>query len=325
MGHGSCHDHLQDQLRQYAAARIQAVQRSRSSRRLLVLESFAAVAPLKLEGSTDCEDTRLNSPVTSPEEERKVRQGFLRSVPLLGGLSDTDLARLADMLAHERYGHGEEIITQSDEGDSMFFLRRGAARADVDGKVVMEYRPGGAFGELALMQSAPRAATVTAVGDAECLRLGRKPFEQLLGSAKKVADHLQDQLRAYREGERGDAWHQKRLADMTVHDVAAGLESVGLGKYAASVELHGVDGGLCSQIDNEGLLDIIDLFDERVTEADRLCLCVFFANRGAARIKVDEAARRVAELQLRREFLTRVPLLRSIGEDEREQVASRGR
>ena len=42
---------------------------------------------------------------------------------------DAELAQLAAVMAHEWYEDGEEIITQGDAGDSVFFLRNGQPRA----------------------------------------------------------------------------------------------------------------------------------------------------------------------------------------------------
>jgi cAMP-dependent protein kinase regulator len=42
------------------------------------------------------------------------------------------------------------------------------------------------FGELALLTNKPRAATVTAVGDAVCAVLDVKAFERLLGPCKDI-------------------------------------------------------------------------------------------------------------------------------------------
>eukprot|EP01052_Picozoa_sp_SAG31_P027822 SAG31_NODE_2637_length_5336_cov_2.105977_2_plen_131_part_00 len=49
---------------------------------------------------------------------------------------------------------------------------------------------------------------------------------------------------------------QQRLAAMTTQEIADGLASVGLGKFTKSVKAHGIDGNLCSMMDNEGLKDV---------------------------------------------------------------------
>ena len=94
------------------------------------------------------------------------------------------------------YNAGDEIITQGDEGDALYFLESGTADAVKDGEKVFTYtEPGQFFGELALMDNKPRAATVEATGkETVCLKLGRQQFERLVGSCQEV---LQRQAQKY--------------------------------------------------------------------------------------------------------------------------------
>ena len=57
---------------------------------------------------------------------------------------------------------GEDIVTQGDAGDAMYFLEAGIASAIKDGEEVFVFQAGDFFGETALMMKQPRAATVLA-------------------------------------------------------------------------------------------------------------------------------------------------------------------
>ena len=127
-------------------------------------------------------------------------------VPLLRSLSEEEQLKIAALLKPKEFEDGENIITQGEEGDCMYFIQSGEvspaptvtprfatprrqcssgrthhaswtatqqAEAVVDGVgVVMEYGFGGFFGELALRTSAPRAATVRAkVSESHCRQL----------------------------------------------------------------------------------------------------------------------------------------------------------
>lgn len=107
---------------------------------------------------------------------------------------------------------GDAIITQGEDGDFQQIIRCGTAHCfvkkgdeEAPGTKVMEYRDGMAFGELALMQGCPRAATIIAQTEMECygidstsfkvimLRTAIKRKDQMIGiikSCKILADNL---------------------------------------------------------------------------------------------------------------------------------------
>lgn len=121
------------------------------------------------------------------EEERKRRKEFLRTVDLLKPLEDEERGKVADAMVEKKFVDGEEIMSQGDEGDALYFLEKGEAMVIKDGEKVFQYTEQGQyFGELALMNNAPRAATVEACGECVCLRLGRAEFERLVGSCQEV-------------------------------------------------------------------------------------------------------------------------------------------
>ena len=61
----------------------------------------------------------------------------------------------------------------------MFFIIEGKADAYIEGKVVKTYSTGDSFGELALIDSAPRAATVKAATAMEIVVIRRKCWNQV--------------------------------------------------------------------------------------------------------------------------------------------------
>jgi CRP-like cAMP-binding protein len=129
------------------------------------------------------------------EEERKRRKEFLGTVDLLKPLEEEERGKVADAMVEKKFADGEEIMTQGDEGDALYFLEKGEATVIKDGEKVFQYTEVGQFfGELALMNNAPRAATVEASGEVVCLRLGRAEFERLVGSCQEV---LQRQAMKY--------------------------------------------------------------------------------------------------------------------------------
>mmetsp|Transcript_12910 Transcript_12910/g.15584 ORF Transcript_12910/g.15584 Transcript_12910/m.15584 type:complete len:322 (+) Transcript_12910:260-1225(+) len=76
---------------------------------------------------------------------------------------------------------GEVIIKQGDVvAEDFYMLVAGNTEAFVNDVKVMSYGPGGCFGELALMYTAPRAATVKAVTDCKLFALDRQTFREVV-------------------------------------------------------------------------------------------------------------------------------------------------
>merc|ERR1719506_2610817 len=72
----------------------------------------------------------------------------------------------------------------------MYIILSGEAAASISGEsgevMVREYVAGDYFGEIALLFSSPRKATVRAVGYCRCLYVSRIVFESTLGSIKDI-------------------------------------------------------------------------------------------------------------------------------------------
>jgi CRP-like cAMP-binding protein len=87
----------------------------------------------------------------------------LRMTPSFQGLTMLGLETLAARLQETDIRPDEVIVRQGDIGERFYLVGTGRVGVDVDGFRVAEIGVGGSFGEKALLQSAPRSATVTAL------------------------------------------------------------------------------------------------------------------------------------------------------------------
>ena len=69
---------------------------------------------------------------------------------------------------------GRVLIRQGDRGKEAFVIHEGRAKAAIRGKGSAKLQPGDCFGEMALLHSAPRSATVTAETDMRLLVIGSR-------------------------------------------------------------------------------------------------------------------------------------------------------
>ena len=103
----------------------------------------------------------------TPEQIQRIKTSVIHSF-LFGNLEPKDLQVVINAMEEKRFKKGENIITQGDNGDCLYFVESGNLncfkkfQSDPEPKLVKQYQPGDAFGELALLYNAPRAATITA-------------------------------------------------------------------------------------------------------------------------------------------------------------------
>jgi CRP-like cAMP-binding protein len=111
----------------------------------------------------------------------------LRAIPLLAGVSDESLAKLAESAGELTCEPGQILALQGDPGSGMFVI--------LDGTVAVEWRGGsttleaGTFvGELTLLApGGSRNARVRAVTEVRCLAIGRDDALELIEAEPTVA------------------------------------------------------------------------------------------------------------------------------------------
>src|SRR5258706_11629880 len=101
---------------------------------------------------------------------------LLRETSVFGDLPDAELRRIAPALRGESYAKGEQVITEGERGDSAYLILSGEAAivtTDLIGEqvVLRTFGAGAVFGEVALVDGAPRTATVRAMTDLEVYAL----------------------------------------------------------------------------------------------------------------------------------------------------------
>lgn len=71
---------------------------------------------------------------------------------------------------------GETIFREGEEANELFIVKSGSVMISVDGRVLDELRENDLFGEMALIDNSPRAATATALTDVELIPIDEKQF-----------------------------------------------------------------------------------------------------------------------------------------------------
>lgn len=125
----------------------------------------------------------------------------LAAVPLFAGLSRDDLEKVARAANEITVESGRALVTEGETGHEAFIVVDGTATVTAGGTEVATIGPGAVFGEMALIDRAPRNATVTATTPMKVLVLGQREFTGLLDESPGFTRSIMAAL-AYRVREK---------------------------------------------------------------------------------------------------------------------------
>jgi CRP-like cAMP-binding protein len=139
---------------------------------------------------------------------RDVKGTHLRELRLFDGCSDEQLERIALMADEIAVPAGYVLVYEGDWGHEVFVVAEGEAEVTAGGRMLALLDSGAVIGELAVLNPAPRTATVVAASPMRLLVFNDDGFEELLeefpGIARKtmsdVAARFQGQARDLAEG-----------------------------------------------------------------------------------------------------------------------------
>jgi CRP-like cAMP-binding protein len=155
---------------------------------------------------------RLSLRALRPLPERIAR---LKDIPLFASLNKRELATVGRLLHERSYKANEVIFDEGDEGQALYIIFAGEViivRKSKPEAALAELGVGDYFGDLALIDSAPRAAQARAQTDCTLGVLFRGDFHNILETDPRTGSRLYQHLarhvaRLLREtvlGARGD-------------------------------------------------------------------------------------------------------------------------
>ena len=116
---------------------------------------------------------------------------FLKKVPLFGDLPKADLLRLCEDVEEVTLSSGEELFAEGSTGDKAYVVKEGELeilKASSGRDVLLAVRkPGEVIGEMALLEEAPRMASVRARTDSVLLAIRKKQLDELLHTSQSAA------------------------------------------------------------------------------------------------------------------------------------------
>ena len=130
--------------------------------------------------------------MTTTIAKRDSYKSFLSRVSILSELNDYEILTIADALQEENFPDGAVICNEGDQGDHFYIIKEGNVLCKKEDNHVASLSTGSYFGEIALMTTKSRQATVVAVGDLKCLSLDRKTFKRVMGNITEILQRNMD-------------------------------------------------------------------------------------------------------------------------------------
>jgi CRP/FNR family cyclic AMP-dependent transcriptional regulator len=121
----------------------------------------------------------------------------LKKVPLFCILSGRNLKEVAKLADEIQVKAGQILIQQGKPGLDFYLIAEGQARVEKDGKKIRTLGPGDFFGEISLIDRAPRTASVTAESDMTVLAVSHRSFAHLLKTVPGLSKDMMIALCKY--------------------------------------------------------------------------------------------------------------------------------
>jgi pyruvate,water dikinase len=124
-------------------------------------------------GATSDGHSKTAPPAPAPVEK-------VEKVPFFAGLDRHEVEEIAALFKERRFAAGETVVLEGAAGAAFFLIDSGEATVSVHGVDCGTLSEGDHFGEIALIDEGPRAATVTATTDLVCHGLTFWEFQPLV-------------------------------------------------------------------------------------------------------------------------------------------------
>ena len=145
------------------------------------------VADPKLWSTSSVDDDKPFHAEPKSESEKQQLVSALKDHYVFSALSTNDILQVIHRMRKRSFASGTDICTEGQTGDEFFVLAAGECDIIVKGEHVGSYKPGQSFGELALLYSCTRAATIKATASCTCWAVDAATFRKVAIRSKQGA------------------------------------------------------------------------------------------------------------------------------------------
>ena len=119
---------------------------------------------------------------------------FLARVPIFANCTSEEISAIVDVAQEGYFQPGQIIVTQGTPGQAFYLILSGRVEILRDGVSLGAFGTGDFFGEMSLLDQAPRSATIRALEQTSCLMLSSWDFRALLEKHPSIAIKLLEVL-----------------------------------------------------------------------------------------------------------------------------------
>jgi CRP/FNR family cyclic AMP-dependent transcriptional regulator len=126
--------------------------------------------------------------------EKKQIITLLKKTPIFAKTSEASLEAMLKSAIQKTVPAGEALVQKGQGGAGFYLLLDGAATVSTGGKKLAEMQAGDFFGELSVIDGAPRTADVTASKDTTCLVVTQWAMRSIITSHPEIALSMLEEL-----------------------------------------------------------------------------------------------------------------------------------
>lgn len=115
---------------------------------------------------------------------------FLKSIDLFRQIPGEDLVRVAQIAEEIAFDPKETLITEGELGDSMYLIVDGKVQVFKGERLIVDLGEKECVGEMAILDSEPRSATVKASGPVIALKIEREDFYDVMNEKPEIAQGI---------------------------------------------------------------------------------------------------------------------------------------
>jgi len=119
---------------------------------------------------------------------------LMKGTPIFSRLSESSLKSVLKSAVQKKSLAGTKIVEKGKGGVGFYLILEGTAEVIRDGEKLAEFGAGNFFGELSVIDGAPRTADVVAMTDTNCLIITQWAMKSLIENHPEIAQGMLDEL-----------------------------------------------------------------------------------------------------------------------------------